>query len=418
MKLLKKLFHVTPFKLSLAIVLVFLGSTILYDLNPTSSSLIGAIEQKSLDFKFRFRGLEPPKSNIVIVAGDEKSFQAFGQWPWNRGTVFAPALERLCSYQPRAVGLDIVWSEYERQLPEQLKKTLQGAWGTKTPSLDEILAKQSGDTTLRRAIEFCGKKIVLGYVLATDEAGGLPKKEFEKRLDILTEKGGNSIATLSKGPVRYPPDAQDPNVQFSESARTGLLNIPEITPPGVAQGFFNNVPDGDGNYRHGILFFRTPAGFVSSLTLRMAQKQLSREDIPPNLLVQPYLPDRNQGEDLKLDINTASGKHTAPMDLTGKVTVNYRGPNQTYPNVSLVDVLSNKDTIEYDIVDAKEGVKHVKVLKAELFKNALVLVGITAVGLYDIRPRPFDGQASGVENHASILDNLVADDVLVRPTTE
>ncbi len=52
-------------------------------------------------------------SNIVIVAIDNDSIAKIGQWPWPR-EVFAKALSNLQAYQPKAVGLDVIFSEPSR----------------------------------------------------------------------------------------------------------------------------------------------------------------------------------------------------------------------------------------------------------------------------------------------------------------
>jgi len=67
-------------------------------------------------------------SQIVIVAIDDESISKLGQWPWPR-EIFAKALESLSSKPPKAVGIDIVFSEKSRigenddkKLTDQLNK--------------------------------------------------------------------------------------------------------------------------------------------------------------------------------------------------------------------------------------------------------------------------------------------------------
>lgn len=52
-------------------------------------------------------------SNIVIVAIDNESIQKIGQWPWPRA-VFARALLNLEKYNPKSVGLDVIFPEASR----------------------------------------------------------------------------------------------------------------------------------------------------------------------------------------------------------------------------------------------------------------------------------------------------------------
>lgn len=56
---------------------------------------------------------QPIRGDIVIVAIDDSSLRAIGQWPWPRRT-FADALQRLHRTPPAAVGFDVMLSEPSR----------------------------------------------------------------------------------------------------------------------------------------------------------------------------------------------------------------------------------------------------------------------------------------------------------------
>ena len=49
------------------------------------------------------------------------------------------------------------------------------------------------------------------------------------------------------------------------------------------------------------------------------------------------------------------------------------------------------------------------------FKDKIVLVGATAVGIYDLRVTPFDSVFPGIEIHANVIDNILHQDFLRRP---
>jgi diguanylate cyclase (GGDEF)-like protein/PAS domain S-box-containing protein len=71
--------------------------------------LIGILqlsELTTLDQLFRLRPPEPVDARIVIVTIDEKDIQQVEQWPIP-GNMMAQLLEKLNSYQPRVIGLDI-----------------------------------------------------------------------------------------------------------------------------------------------------------------------------------------------------------------------------------------------------------------------------------------------------------------------
>src|SRR5882672_5532463 len=56
------------------------------------------------------RGPIPPPDDIVIVAIDETSIARYGRFPWQRGLT-ARALDTISSSQPKAIALDVLYSE-------------------------------------------------------------------------------------------------------------------------------------------------------------------------------------------------------------------------------------------------------------------------------------------------------------------
>lgn len=56
---------------------------------------------------------QPIDPDIVIIAIDNESIKEIGQWPWKR-KIFADILEKLKKYNPKAVGIDVVFSEESR----------------------------------------------------------------------------------------------------------------------------------------------------------------------------------------------------------------------------------------------------------------------------------------------------------------
>ena len=43
-----------------------------------------ALEQKSVDVRFQWRGSRPVNPDIVVVTVDEESIEKLGRWPWTR----------------------------------------------------------------------------------------------------------------------------------------------------------------------------------------------------------------------------------------------------------------------------------------------------------------------------------------------
>ena len=82
------------------------------------------------------------------------------------------------------------------------------------------------------------------------------------------------------------------------------------------------------------------------------------------------------------------GRRPMPVDRHGRVLINYLGPAGIIPTYSAADVLNGS-------------------LPAEALKDKIVMVGATAVGIYDLRVTPFSGIFPGVEVQATTIDNLL-----------
>ena len=91
------------------------------------------------------------------------------------------------------------------------------------------------------------------------------------------------------------------------------------------------------------------------------------------------------------------GKRFIPTDENGRLLINYLGPPKTFPHFSIGDILSGK-------------------LAKGLFTNKIVLVGTTATGTYDLKSTPLSTVFPGVEVHATVIDNILTQNFMTRPT--
>src|SRR5258708_38711481 len=60
-------------------------------------------------------------NGVVIVAIDEESLAAKGQWPWPR-TLVAELVRRIAAGRPDVLGIDILFSEPDRYSPQRIKE--------------------------------------------------------------------------------------------------------------------------------------------------------------------------------------------------------------------------------------------------------------------------------------------------------
>ncbi|MBT3311665.1 MAG: adenylate/guanylate cyclase domain-containing protein [Desulfobacteraceae bacterium] len=98
------------------------------------------------------------------------------------------------------------------------------------------------------------------------------------------------------------------------------------------------------------------------------------------------------------------GSKTIPIDKKGNTILRFRGPSGTHKAYSAAAVLQSEIRIlngEAPTINNKNE-----------FKNKYVLFGFTAPGLYDLRSAAVDGVYTGVEIHATMLDNFLSGDFI------
>ena len=83
-----------------------------------------------------------------------------------------------------------------------------------------------------------------------------------------------------------------------------------------------------------------------------------------------------------------SGKRYIPTDYHGRSLIYYYGPSFTFKNFSISDIIEGK-------------------VGAEQLRGKIVLVGATAMGIYDLRVTPFSPAMPGVEKHANIIASIL-----------
>src|SRR5207244_12211420 len=103
----------------------------------------------------------------VIVAIDEASLAAKGQWPWPR-TLVAELVQRIATGRPSVLGIDILFAEPDRFSPPRLAETVPGL----SPEVAEALASLPGsDERLGEAIAAVPTVLVVAPNPGTAPAG-------------------------------------------------------------------------------------------------------------------------------------------------------------------------------------------------------------------------------------------------------
>jgi adenylate cyclase len=92
------------------------------------------------------------------------------------------------------------------------------------------------------------------------------------------------------------------------------------------------------------------------------------------------------------------GSWKIPLDDQGRMMIHYYGPADTLPVYPLAKVLQSSQQLE-------EG--KTPDLNPEIVKDKIVLIGVAAPGLYDLKPMPLSRVYPGPEIHATVIQNLL-----------
>lgn len=333
---------------------------------------LNVMELKAFDFHFLYRGKVEPGKEVVIVAVDQKSIDSLGRWPWPRTTI-AEIIEKLNGGGAKVIAFDMIFSEPDESLGlgviKGLKKRLKGKGRDVTSEIEAVEKMADSDARLAYVLKN-SPSVILGYFFFTSLE---EIRHFEKQAPYLITSRYTSVRYLEKG-------APLPDMLTAVGVEE---NIRIISDAAQDFGYFNINPDSDGTVRWVPLAVKYKDDFYPHLSIEAVRKYL---DSPPLLLnVAGYGVDSIQ-----------IGNRTLSVDERGRLLINYRGPQKTFPHYSFSDVLSGA-------------------VPADAFKDRIVLVGATAIGIYDMRVTPFSGTFPGVEIHANVIDNILQGDFIIRP---
>lgn len=342
-------------------------------LNPDILSLL---ELKTFDLRLIFRGKVAPNEKVVLVTIDEKSLGELGRWPWPR-SVMARLVDILSQYQAKVIGFDLVWAEPDQnsefkilQMITQKMEDLQ----IKNPPLRKYIAQAlevaNTDQMLARSIDRSGRAI-LGYFF-----------HFATLESSDQEKSSLSLGCLSAyNLVRY--TSEEAQKAYLFEAKDVELNMPLISAAAKGGGYFNIFPDRDGTVRWVPLVSKYKEKHFCPLALAVLQDYVGQA--PLSLQLAEFGVDK-----------VSLGDISIPTNEEGRMLINFCGPPKTFPHYSVSEVLQGR-------------------IPPKVFQDKIVLVGATALGIYDVRVTPFSQTFPGVEIHANIIDTILKQQFLYRP---
>jgi adenylate cyclase len=339
-------------------------------------SLLQTVELRSLDARFKMRGERPHDRRIVIVAIDENTLRKLGAFPVGRDN-YARLLDRLRAAGARTIALDLDFPTPEKNAALDALKRLQGEIGKDPAALQKIKAIENisdNDTIFAEAVKNAGN-VILGHIfLDRERSEGTDPKAAQEYYDIVSLQAFPQVQKVKKNGRDF-----DMKAAWVGDVEWGIEpNIRLLAEAAKTYGFFNAIPDADGTYRREPLIVRfQDQDYFPSLSFQTVKEfeQIGDQDTIAFM-------SENGLESVQL------GRHAFRAERDGTALINYAGPYKTYQQYSMASVLADK-------------------VPAEAFRDKIVLVGATALGIGDLRATPFESSAMGIEIHANTIDNLL-----------
>ena len=368
-------------------------------------SIVSKIENKILDYKFLIRGAQKPNHKIGILAIDEKSIEQFGRWPFSR-RFYTKALANLKKRGVQWIGFDAVFSEKEVPTLTDLAPHLQDLDG----SIGKRLSQRRLETTIKQnlaAIEQLkhsapGDRILVEGLRDFEnivQGFFYFQSKREVKLAGLEDKAFEGLEDMESSAIELVITPEDRDLESYGNALKahGLVsNTKTISQANPHFAFFSNQADDDAIIRWVTQVKIINGMMMPSLSLKLAAEAMNRDIVVfmDNFGVEAIeLVSRDDEDDsLRIPID--------PLGI-GRVLANHRGPRQSFPHISLADAYNDTFTDK----------------ELEYLKDSVLMLGMTAIGINDQRPNPFDPSLDGVENHAAVTDNIMSNDFLRRPVS-
>lgn len=312
------------------------------------------LEKLSIDFRYqKFMPERNPSQDIIFIDIDDQSLNSLndrlGRWPWSR-EVISNAIEYIQQGNPKAVLLDILFSENDKNHPEK----------------DEHLAKTIAN--------FKNVSFALSFEnFEGNKADRLPASQTSFAIDIQNYKFKANKYYLS----------------YTKPFSPLWENLSHVH-------VVNATKDNDGLFRFTPLFFEYNSEIFPSLTLKAVSQFLKK---PSYILA---------GKSLIIKDNNEV-KYNIPLDADLKFHMHFYQRKDQFKTLKFDNVYqSSLDLLQGNISDPETFEKELK----SNFENKIVLIGGSATGLQDLKVTPIDKDYPGALLHAVAISNILNNNYL------
>ena len=301
---------------------------------------------------------------VRIVDIDDQSLKRLGQWPWPRKQV-AELIDRLAGHGAAVIALDIVFAEPDRNAPRAFLEI----W----PELELLAGVREAHESLPDP----------DGLLAASVARANAVTGF-----ALTGRANEIRPALKAGLVYTGEDA----VGFLPAFGGAVVNLAPIEAAAAGNGSLNLVAERDNIARRIPLLTRV------------------EDEVYPSLAMEA--------------LRILQGVSSYVVKSTGGAGQTGFGENTGINHVKVGRFIAETDAHgrvwNYDSgLVAERFIPAWRVLEPDFARHEvegnLIILGISAAGLKDIRATPLNAEAPGVELHAQVIEQLLTGEFLRRP---
>ena len=395
----------------------------------SGSDFIASIERSAYDFGVKSSS-RIASDKIAIIAIDDKSIANIGRWPWSRD-IHAQMHDILTAGGAKAVGQTIFFSEPQLdpglQHIRKLKQAIEGSNIAAVPDFTEELAftieksqklvENKRDVRGKAAVQKIADaleasplrhevaeelKIYLDYIKSAEIA-----LDTDSRLAQSIKAAGNIVLLMPVEPGKHNGQPDEPLPEYVSKNRLPEINIienettnnqslrpftiikahPSIAILGEQADAFGSsvpLPDVDGAIRAEPLIIDYYGEFYPSMSLILAAKSL-------NLGIE--------------DIHVTAGSN---VQLGG---LNIKTDDKALMNTFFYHTEEYNGAFQIDsFFDVYTGI-----IPADKYKDKIVLIGPTALGVAPTFVTPIDPTMSSVVTLAHSVSSILNEDFFVEP---
>ncbi|MFA6598510.1 MAG: adenylate/guanylate cyclase domain-containing protein [Ignavibacteriaceae bacterium] len=325
--------------------------------------VIGNVELSIYDlgFKLRFSSESKEKiEDIVIVDIDEKSILKLGRfssWPL---AYFGQVVDYVSTGGASVIAFDVFFSEHDGFSP--------AITDLYTSKISHLLKK---DSSLIR-------KVIQNFETEDEFANSLKNSKISILAcydDFSEEKPSEIILPNNLTKFDYTHLA---NVPSFKEIKNPVFPIPILTNAANKVGFAHISPDDDGKIRSFDTFFKYKNYLITNFSMQIVLNvlKIDRIDFSKTELL------LYSGKKLKRSIS---------IESSGKTPLNFYGRKKKFRYISFCDIIRHR-------------------IDPSFFKDKVVLVGASAIGLEDLKTTPVDVNYPGTELHATFVQNALKND--------